>query len=49
LILKLTGKNLSPQLVETATLLVFLISIVCSMWLNIRDYVRKKKGNARMV
>ena len=49
LILKLTGNNMSPQLVETATLLVFLISIVLSVWLNIRDYIRKKKGKAGMV
>jgi hypothetical protein len=42
LILKLTGKNLSPQLVETGTLVVFLVSIILSVWLNIRDYRRRK-------
>jgi hypothetical protein len=42
LLLKLTGINLSPQLVDTVTVLVFFISLVISLWLNIRD--KKRKG-----
>jgi hypothetical protein len=41
LILKLTGINFSPQLVENSTLLVFLVSFVLSAWLNIKDSRRK--------
>lgn len=42
LVLQLTGKNVSVRLTETVTLIVFLISIVVSVWLNIRDYQRRK-------
>ena len=41
LLLKLTGINFNATLVETTTLVVFLISLVMSIWLNIRD--RKKR------
>jgi hypothetical protein len=41
LLLKLTGIDFNEQLVETGTLVVFLISLALSVWLNIRD--RKKK------
>jgi hypothetical protein len=37
LLLKLTGINFNAKLVENATLIVFLISLVMSVWLNIRD------------
>ncbi len=43
LILKLTGANLNPQFVEHATLVVFLVSVALSTWLNVKDYYRKKK------
>lgn len=42
LILKLTGANLSQQLVENATLAVFVVSVFMSVWLNIRD--RRKRS-----
>ncbi len=42
LILKLTGTDLNPKLVEQGTLVVFLVSFVLSIWLNIRDRRRKK-------
>ena len=42
LILKLTGANLSVSLVETVTVIVFAISLLMSVWLNMRDWRRKK-------
>jgi hypothetical protein len=41
LILKITGADLSPQLVDNATLAVFIISVIMSVWLNIRDWKRR--------
>ncbi|HET9058134.1 MAG TPA: DUF2784 family protein [Chitinophagaceae bacterium] len=41
LILKLTGINFSLPLVETATVIVFAISLIMSVWLNIRDFKRR--------
>ena len=43
LLLKLTGANLSSQLVENITLIVFLMSFALSIWLNIRDHYQKKR------
>jgi hypothetical protein len=43
LVLKLTGINLNPQFVENVTLIVFLLSFVLSVWLNIRDWKTKKR------
>lgn len=40
LLLKLTGINFNENLVETATLIVFMVSLALSIWLNFRD--RKK-------
>jgi hypothetical protein len=37
LVLKLTGINFNPKLVENATLIIFLISLAMSIWLNIKD------------
>jgi len=42
LVLKLTGINLSPSLVDNVTMTVFCISIVMSIFLNIRDYRKRK-------
>jgi len=42
LILKLTGANLDAGLVERATLVVFVISVIMSVWLNIRDWRRRR-------
>ena len=42
LILKLTGVNMNPQLVNNVTLIVFLVSAALSIWLNIRDRSRLK-------
>lgn len=42
LILKLTGINFDPKLVDAVVLTVFLISIALGIWLNIRDHYRKK-------
>ncbi len=43
IILKLTDINLKPQLVDKVVLIVFLLSLVMSIWLNVRDWRRKKK------
>lgn len=40
LLLKLTGINFNSNLVDSATLIIFLASLALSIWLNIRD--RKK-------
>jgi hypothetical protein len=44
LILKLTGANLNHKLVEYSTLIVFLVSVVLSVWLNTRDWLRKRRS-----
>jgi hypothetical protein len=49
LLLKFTGINFNEQLVETATLLGFIISLVMSLWLNIRDWKMYKKTNNEQV
>ena len=41
LVLKLTGANLDPRLVDTVTLNVFLLSVILSIWLNIRDWRKR--------
>jgi hypothetical protein len=43
LLLKLTGINFNPNLVEKATLLIFLVSLAMSIWLNVRDRKKKKQ------
>ena len=42
LLIKLTGTNLSPNLVETITLIIFLLSFAVSIWFNIRDRYQRK-------
>lgn len=42
LLLKLTGVNFDPRLVENVTLYIFLVCFALSLWLNIRD--RRKSG-----
>lgn len=42
LLVKLTGLDVNAQTVETLTLVVFLVSLVLSVWLNIRDRKRRK-------
>ncbi len=44
LLLKLTGKNFDPQLVENATLIVFVCCFILSAWLNARDWKKRKQG-----
>jgi hypothetical protein len=43
LVLKLTGKDLNPKLVDTITLAGFLLSFVLSIWFNIKDWRKKAK------
>lgn len=42
LLLKLTGKNFDTELVEKATLVIFLLCAVLSVWLNIRDWKQRR-------
>ena len=42
LVLKLTGINFSPQLVDIVTVVGFFTAIILSIWINIRDYRRRK-------
>ena len=42
LLLKITGINFRISLVEKTALIVFLLTVLLSIWLNIRDYRRKK-------
>lgn len=43
LVLEFTGFNLPEKLVNIVTLIVFFLSLMLSIWLNIRDYRRKRK------
>ena len=42
LLLQLTGINFNETLVNNVTLIVFVISVVMSIWLNIRDRKQKR-------
>jgi hypothetical protein len=37
LLLKMTGINMDPELVNNVTLIVFVVSVIMSVWLNIRN------------
>jgi hypothetical protein len=43
LLLKLTGISFQKNLVDNVTLIVLIISLLLSIWLNIRDYRRAKQ------
>ena len=43
LLLKLTGKDFNPQFVDKATLIIFLLCFVLTVWLNIRDWRRHRQ------
>ena len=43
LILKITGVNMNQRLVETWTLIIFLIATILSVTLSIRDWMRRRK------
>jgi Protein of Unknown function (DUF2784) len=43
LLLKLTGVNFSPLLVDRITVVVFFVSLILSVWLNQRDYRRGRR------
>ena len=46
LILKLTGINADTGLVDNATLILFVVSVALSIWLNTRDWMGKKKNSS---
>lgn len=39
---RITGLNFNPRLVDTATLAVFICALAISIFLNMRDYYKKK-------
>ena len=43
LILKITGINFPEKVVDIGTLVVFFLSLLISIWLNVRDHKRKQK------
>ena len=43
LVLKLTGINFNPELVDSVTVSVFFAALILSLWLNIRDYRNKRR------
>ncbi|MDP4150491.1 MAG: DUF2784 family protein [Bacteroidota bacterium] len=42
LLLKLTGMDFNPRIVEQVTLVVFLLSLGLSIWLNARDWQERR-------
>lgn len=46
LILKLTGFNFPEGLVDSVTVIVFFLSLVISLWINIRDFGRAGDGRS---
>lgn len=42
---KLTHLEIDPKLVEKATLIIFLLCFVLSIWLNIKDWQKRKQNN----
>jgi hypothetical protein len=47
LLRKLTGIAFDAQLVDNATGIVFVVSLALSIWLNVRDYRRKRRENKK--
>jgi|SRR5690348_3097066 len=47
LLLKLTGINFNEQLVDDATLIIFLMSLLLSVWLTLRDAEKKNPAGYR--
>jgi hypothetical protein len=45
LVLQLTGVNFDPRLVETVTMIVFTLSVICSVILNMRWFVSTRTKN----
>lgn len=43
LLLKLTSVNFNPELVEQFTLIIFLVCLILSVWLNIRSWRERRK------
>jgi hypothetical protein len=41
---RLTGLNVSQTLVDNATLYGFIVALALSLFLNIRDHLKKKRG-----
>jgi len=41
---ELTGLNLNYGLVEYGTLIIFMVCAVLSLWLNTRDWLRKRNS-----
>ena len=47
LLLKLTGRDFNPLFVAIATLIIFLLCFVLTVWLNIKDRKRKESDKKK--
>ncbi len=45
LVYHITGINFNARLIENLTLIIFLLSAVLSIWLNIKDHYKNKLNN----
>jgi hypothetical protein len=45
LIRRLTGIRISAELADILTLMIFIISMLLSGWLNVRDFLKRRKAN----
>jgi hypothetical protein len=43
LVLKLTGINFNPELVDIVTVSFFFAALILSLWLNVKDYKNKRR------
>jgi hypothetical protein len=43
LVVKLTGINVSPHLTDVVTVVVFSVSVLLSLSLNLKDYLKKRR------
>ena len=43
LLLQLTGYDFNPKLVDNIVLICFLLAMVLTVWLNVRDRVKRKR------
>jgi hypothetical protein len=41
---RLTGFDFNPAMVDRITLITFIVAVIISIFLNIRDFMRKKRG-----
>ncbi|MDA3809811.1 MAG: DUF2784 domain-containing protein [Spirochaetaceae bacterium] len=44
LFLELTGVNLNPSFVDQTVMIIFIITIIMTIFMNIRDYLKSKRN-----